>query len=144
MKAYRLAIFLFCLLPSLTLAGEGNKTLPLQLPSGKKITAEVADTPSKRVLGLMFRDHLPQTHGMLFIFDDLDFHGIWMKNCRIALDILWLDQNRKIIHIEERVPPCQTEPCRVYYPVGKALYVLEVNAGLVAEQKIQPGVAITF
>jgi len=130
-------------------AGEGRvlqqtRTIAIQLPSGTKITAEVADTPSKRLVGLMFRDQLPHNQGMLFIFENTDFHGIWMKNCRIPLDILWLDQSRKVIHTEENVPPCQFDPCHIYYPLQKALYVLELNTGLIAKEKIRLGAHIQF
>ncbi len=133
-----------CLWPSLVIANEQVLTTIVELPSGTKITAEVADTIPKRMLGLMFRDSLPLTHGMLFIFENQDYHGIWMKNCRIPLDILWLNQDRRIIHMEENVPPCQDDPCHVYQPLQKALYVLELNAGLIAKEKIQLGAQVKF
>jgi uncharacterized membrane protein (UPF0127 family) len=144
MKLRWIFTVLICLFPTLLSADEQARTLVVQLPSGTKITAEVADTPSKRVLGLMFRDTLPDHHGMLFIFENPDFHGIWMKNCRIPLDILWLDQDRRVIHKEENVPPCQTDPCHTYYPLQKALYVLELNAGLITKEKIRLGAQIQF
>jgi len=133
-----------CLWPSPVMANEQARTIVVELPSGTKITAEVADTTPKRMLGLMFRDSLPLTHGMLFIFENQDYHGIWMKNCRIPLDILWLNQDRKIIHMEENVPPCQDDPCHIYQPLQKALYVLELNAGLIAKEKIKLGAQLQF
>ena len=54
----------------------------------------------------------------------------WMKDTHIALDMIWMDQSRRIIHIEQSVPPCIANPCVAYGPEGKALYVLEINAGL--------------
>ena len=141
----RWLIFLMvCVWPSLVTANEQVRTIGVQLPSGTKITAEVADTLPKRMLGLMFRDSLPLTQGMLFIFEAPDFHGIWMKNCRIPLDILWLNQDRRIIHIEENVPPCQYEPCHTYQPLQKALYVLELNEGFIAKEKIKMGSQLKF
>ena len=144
MWARWIVLTIFWVWPVFTWADEQTRTLSVQLPSGTKITAEVADTPSKRVLGLMFRDQLPDNHGMLFIFENPDFHGIWMKNCRIPLDILWLDQNRRVIHAEENVPPCQADPCHTYYPLQKALYVLELNAGLIEKEKIPLGTHLQF
>ena len=67
-----------------------------------------------------------------------------MKNCRIPLDILWLDQKQKVIHLEENVLPCQNDPCHIYYPSQKALYVLELNAGLIKKEKIRLGIHIQF
>ncbi len=133
-----------CLWPSLLTADEQTRTIVVELPSGTKITAEVADTLPRRMLGLMFRDSLPLTHGMLFIFENQDYHGIWMKNCRIPLDILWLNQDRRIIHMEEDVPPCHDDSCHTYQPLQKALYVLELNAGFIAKEKIKLGVQLKF
>jgi len=133
-----------CLSLALIRAEDQNRTIEVLLPSGTKIMAEVADTSPKRVMGLMFRDQLPLNSGMLFIFEDADYHAIWMKNCRIPLDILWLDKNHKVIHMEEKAPPCGDDSCRTYYPAQKALYVLELNAGLIAREKIRLGAHLKF
>ena len=45
-----------------------------------------------------------------------DFHGIWMKNCQFPIDIVWLDEARKVVHVAPKVPPCRAEPCPVYVP----------------------------
>ena len=144
MKARWIVLALLCLSMVLIGADEQAHTIPVLLPSGTKIMAEVADTPPKRLLGLMFRDQLSLNSGMLFIFEDADYHGIWMKNCRIALDILWLDKNRRVIHMEEKAPPCLADSCRTYYPAQKALYVLELNAGLIEREKIGLGAHLKF
>ena len=144
MKLRWVIAILICISPAWLTADEQTHTRAVRLPSGKQITAEVADTPSKRMLGLMFRDQLPGGHGMLFFFDKQDYHGIWMKNCRIPLDILWLDKNRKVIHMEENAPPCEGDSCRTYYPLQKALYVLELNQGLIAREKIGLGAHLKF
>jgi uncharacterized protein len=139
-----MAILFFFLSAELASADNPAKTATLYLPSGETITAEVADTASKRTLGLMFRDSLPPALGMLFIFETEDYHGIWMKNCRFPLDILWLDKERRVIHAEENVLPCDGQFCRTYYPVLKALYVVELNAGLIAREKIRVGAKLQF
>ncbi|MCI0529898.1 MAG: DUF192 domain-containing protein [Nitrospira sp.] len=144
MKRRWLIFLIVCLWPSLLMADEQVRTILVELPSGTKITAEVADTIPKRMLGLMFREHLSPAHGMLFIFENADYHGIWMKNCRIPLDILWLNQDRRIIHMEEGVPPCKDNPCPTYQPLQKALYVLELNAGLIAKEKMKLGAQLKF
>ena len=62
-------------------ASAAPAVIPLTLPSGKVLQAEVMVKDDDRAMGLMFRSSLPLDRGMLFVFDDLDFHGIWMKNC---------------------------------------------------------------
>ena len=106
--------------------------------------AEVADTPIRHQMGLMFRDSLPSDRAMLFIYPGDDFHSIWMKNCRIPLDIVWLDQKRRVVQMEENAPPCQTARCPTYTPSQKNRYVLEFPAGLIRREQIHPGSRIDF
>jgi hypothetical protein len=68
----------------------------MTLPSGKKLQVEVMVKPEDRAMGLMFRPSLPLDRGLLFIFDEPEFHGIWMKNCKFPIDIVWLDTDRKV------------------------------------------------
>ena len=70
--------------------------LPLKLPSGRALTAELMVRPEDRQMGLMFRPSLPADRALLFVFDGLDFHGIWMKNCRFPIDIVWLDEQQRV------------------------------------------------
>ena len=66
---------------------------------------------------------------MLFLFREDGFHSFWMKNCQVPLDILWLDEDLKLVHLETAVPPCRKDPCPSYASLRKARYVLEVQAG---------------
>ncbi len=88
---------------------------------------EVADTHATRVRGLSGRAMLPPRTGLLFIFLDDDTHGIWMKDMRFPIDIVWLDADLRVVHIESDVSP-DTFPMSFVPPVP-ARYVLEVNAG---------------
>ena len=99
----------------------------------KCFKVEIADTPQERRQGLMYRKELAVDRGMLFIFDKEDHHGFWMKNTLIPLDIIWLDKNKQVIHIEENVQSCQEDTCPAVYPKQKALSVLELNAGEVQQ-----------
>ena len=110
--------------------------IPLTLPSGKVLQAEVMIKDDDRAMGLMFRSSLPSDRGMLFVFDDLDFHGIWMKNCKFPIDILWLDEGGRVVHEAEAVPPCTADPCPVYQPLRRAAYVVELNAGQARREKV--------
>src|SRR5438128_12482274 len=79
--------------------------IPLTLPSGKVLQTEVMVKDEDRAMGLMFRPSLPLDHGMLFLFERPDFHGIWMKNCKFPIDILWLDSDHKVLNIAEMDTP---------------------------------------
>ena len=67
-----------------------------------------------------------------------------MKNCRFPIDILWLDEERKIVHVAEAVPPCKAEPCPVYNPLRRAAYVVELNAGQARREKAVVGATVGF
>jgi uncharacterized protein len=118
--------------------------VPLTLPSGKVLKVEVMVKDEDRAMGLMFRSSLPADQGMLFIFEQSDFHGIWMKNCKFPIDILWLDAQKAIVHLEESVPPCKAEPCPVYQPLRKASFVVELNAGQARHEKAGVGKSLEF
>ena len=118
--------------------------IPLTLPSGKILQVEVMVKDEDRQMGLMFRPSLPDDHGMLFLFGELGFHGIWMKNCKFPIDILWLDEGRHVVHVEENVPPCKADPCPVYNPLRKAAYVVELNAGQARREKAAVGSSVSF
>jgi hypothetical protein len=118
--------------------------IPLTLPSGKVLQVEVMVKDEDRAMGLMFRPALPEDRGMLFVFEDVAFHGIWMKNCRFPIDILWLDEARKVVHVAEAVPPCKADPCPVYQPLRKAAYVVELNAGQARREKAAVAAELSF
>jgi uncharacterized protein len=118
--------------------------VPLTLPSGKILRVEVMVKDEDRAMGLMFRPALAADQGMLFIFEASDFHGIWMKNCKFPIDILWLDDQKAIVHLEESVPPCKADPCPSYQPLRRASYVLELNAGQARREKAVVGKSLSF
>lgn len=101
------------------------------------ITADIADTPEKRILGLSGREVLLPDTGMLFVFDEEGNHGIWMKDMRFSIDILWLNDMYEIVHIEKRVSP-DTYPTSFTSPIP-ASYILEVPAGFVESYDIWVG-----
>jgi len=125
-------------------AGAAPALIPLKLPSGKVLQVEVMVKDEDRAMGLMFRPSLPLDRGMLFVFEREDFHGIWMKNCRFPIDIVWLDGERKVVHVAEAVPPCKAEPCPVYSPLRRASYVVELNAGQARREQAALGTTLRF
>jgi uncharacterized membrane protein (UPF0127 family) len=128
---------------SATVSAE-TAVVPLALPSGKVLQAEVMVKDEDRAMGLMFRPSLPLDRGMIFVFEAADFHGIWMKNCRFPIDILWLDEDKKVVHVAESVPPCTADPCPVYNPMRRASYVIELNAGQARREKAVVGATVRF
>jgi len=125
-------------------AGASPAVVPLTLPSGKVLQAEVMVSDEDRAMGLMFRPSLPLDRGMIFLFETADFHAIWMKNCKFPIDIVWLDEEKRIVHVAESVPPCKADPCPVYSPMRRASYVIELNAGQARREKAVLGAPIRF
>lgn len=120
------------------------QVIPLTLPSGKVLKVEVMISDPDRQMGLMFRPSLPVDRGMLFLFGEPGFYGIWMKNCKFPIDILWLDEAKRVVHLEEAVPPCKADPCPVYEPLRKGSYVVELNAGQARREKATVGASLSF
>lgn len=113
--------------------------------NGKRFTVEIADDDAERARGLMFRDELAADRGMIFIHDDEAPQAYWMKNTKIPLDILYFDRSRKLVSASERVPPCSAgDQCPPFPSTGPALYVLELNAGMVESLGVKPGDELLF
>ncbi|MFD0740009.1 DUF192 domain-containing protein [Lysobacter koreensis] len=132
----------FC---GLTLAGcaSGNG-LWVEL-GGQRYAVEVADDDAERARGLMFRDAMPERHGMLFIHERQEPQAYWMKNTRIALDILYFDEARKLVSQQRDVPPCSAgDRCPPYPSDAPARFVLELNAGEAARLGLKNGAELTF
>ncbi|MDO8524544.1 MAG: DUF192 domain-containing protein [bacterium] len=114
-------------------------------PFGDCFTAEVARAQAERERGLMFRQSLAQDRAMLFVFPDISFHNFWMKNCLIPLDIIWLDENYKVVAIIPNNQPCpQIGECFSITPGVTAKYVLEINAGLASKFNLAIGTLATL
>ncbi len=140
LKALLLALFL--LFESLPAKTEGFTLIIL--PDGSTLNVELAKTPEEWAKGLMYRENLPEDYGMLFVFKNTDYHYFWMKNTLISLDIIWLNENKEIIYIEENCKPCKKEPCKTYGPNMPAKFVLEVKAGFSKKHSLKPGDKLYF
>lgn len=105
------------------------------------LEVQIADTEPRRIRGLMFQEQLPFDQGMFFVFDKPSSHSMWMLNMQFPLDLIWFDQDGKIVHIEKDVQPCksalETATCSVVNSASDdALYILEVTAGFVDKFQI--------
>lgn len=114
-----------------------EKFIPVFFPNGVKITAELAVTIEERQRGLMFRESIASDQGMLFIFEEEGIHSFWMMNVKFPIDILWLDREKRIVHIEYSAPPCKKMPCPSYEPKLPSMYVLELKAGGLKENQLK-------
>jgi uncharacterized membrane protein (UPF0127 family) len=107
---------------------------------GERFMVEIADDDAERARGLMFRDAMADGTGMLFIHDAEEPQAYWMKNTRIALDILYFDNSRKLVSQQRNVPPCSGgNACPSYPSARPARYVLELNAGEAERLKLEDG-----
>lgn len=141
-----MVICLIAWVPAGGLATGQEPLIPVTTPQGATIWAEHADTTEKRVRGLMFRTNLPKDRGMLFTFGEAQHWTIWMKNTWIPLDIVWLDAHKRVVHIEPDVPPCHRSDngCPQYQPIRKAVFVLELAAGVAADLHLEKGSQLAF
>lgn len=89
-------------------------------------SVELAKTPTEQEKGLMGRASLSDNSGMLFVFNKEDKYPFWMKNTKIALDIIWIDASGKVVTVRS-AEPCTTQDCPKYSPTENAKYVLEIN-----------------
>ena len=122
---------------------DNSDKLPIDI-EGKTVLVEVADSPKKQALGLMYRKKLDKDEGMLFIFADERAHSFWMKNTLITLDMIWLNSKKEVVHIEHSAPPCKESPCLTYSSQFPAMYVLELNGGWAIENDLGLGDTLAF
>lgn len=129
-----LFIALFCL------AGAATAAMPqIELAIGKHVlTAEVASNDPERMQGLMHRRMLPENRGMLFVFRDVAYHGMWMMNTYIPLSVAFIDEAGVIVNIEDMQPHTR-DSHTAKKPVR---YALEMNLGWFRKRGIGPGMKI--
>ena len=102
----------------------------------KHLDLEIADDDYQRETGLMYRQSMEENRGMLFIFENEQPRGFYMKNTYIPLDLIFLNSKNKIVNIAKDARPedLSTIPSNV-----PAQYVLEVNAGMADSWNLQVG-----
>uniref|UniRef100_UPI00334061A2 DUF192 domain-containing protein n=1 Tax=Castellaniella defragrans TaxID=75697 RepID=UPI00334061A2 len=134
----------FFLLAAATMvpAAHGQALLPVvSLTVGAHpVQAEVARTPEARSHGLMERHSLAQDHGMLFVFDEDDRYCFWMKNTPLPLSIAFIDQQGRIVSIQDMQPyaldpHCPPEPVRYTLEMAQGWFN---RAGVSVRDKVSP------
>ena len=111
---------------------------------GQSYSIELAEDDASRERGLMDRESMPTDHGMLFVFQDDAPRAFWMKNCKFPQDMLFFDENRKLVSVQHDVPACTADPCPAYSSGAPARYVLELNAGQAKKLGLTPGDELTI
>lgn len=108
----------------------------------KSSLVDIADNECKREQGLSNRKSVSENKGMLFLFEKSGNHGIWMKEMNFPIDILWLNENKEVIAIENSISP-DTFP-QIYGQNIVSKYVLEIKAGEANKNEIKVGNKIYF
>lgn len=117
-----------------------HASLKIETKSGPVVLdVEVADTEPKREHGLMFRRELPENEGMIFLFGGEQEISMWMKNTYIPLDMVFIGDDWRIVHIAHDAEPLSTD---IIPSVGLASRVLEIAGGQAAKLGLEPGDAI--
>jgi uncharacterized membrane protein (UPF0127 family) len=121
----------------ITFTKEGTLTIIKEDGSPlRTIDIEIADDDYQRETGLMHRASMLDTQGMLFVFDEEDFRGFYMKNTLISLDIIYIDASGKMISFAEQTKPMDETTLPSQLP---AKYVLELNGGLSEDWVLEVG-----
>ncbi|KAB7770729.1 DUF192 domain-containing protein [Xanthomonas maliensis] len=140
---YRLCLVVLAL--SILLGGCASHGRPWIELNGTRYAVELARNDAERAQGLMFRDALADDHGMLFIHDREEPLAYWMKNTKIALDILYFDNQLRLVSQQRDVPPCSAgDACPPYPSKRPARYVLELNAGQAAKLNLRDGTVLAL
>jgi len=109
----------------------------LRGPSGQqRFTVEVADDGAERAQGLMFRESMPSSAGMLFVYEEPQAVSFWMKNTLIPLDMIFADETGRVTRVHSNAIPGDTTPIQGGEGVR---FVLEINGGLAARMGIAEG-----
>jgi uncharacterized membrane protein (UPF0127 family) len=117
----------------------GLKVVQLKI-ANSSLFAEVADTPQTSANGLMFRDSLPDDHGMLFILEKPETASFWMRNTKIPLSIAYVDSAGKILEIRSLKPLDETP---VPSASSEVAFALEVNDGWFTRNGISTGATVS-
>jgi uncharacterized membrane protein (UPF0127 family) len=113
--------------------------------NGVALQADLAVSADEQTKGLSIKNTLKSNEGMLFPYDAPRILSFWMKDMKFPIDILWLNSDKQVVHIEESLEPCSPFlPCPSYSPDVEAQYVLETMAGFSSANGIIEGTPVEF
>ena len=102
---------------------------------GQTIRAEVAANDESRQKGLMFREKIARNSGMLFVFPEVAYHAMWMRNTPLPLAVAFMDESGRIVSIHEMQPFTET----THQAAGPSRYALEMNGGWFDQNHVKAG-----
>jgi uncharacterized protein len=108
--------------------------------NGFNLLADVPTTNDQFQKGLDIKDHIKVNEGMLFIFKQPGKYPFWMHGMKFPIDIIWLDNDSNVVHVEHNLSPCLIDlMCPTYSPERDAMYVLETKAGFSERHNVKTG-----
>jgi uncharacterized membrane protein (UPF0127 family) len=111
--------------------------------NGAELVADIAATNDQRTKGLSVKDSLNENESMLFVFSTEREHSFWMKDMKFPIDIIWIDEDKEVVHVEHSLEPCiPDEFCKPYKPDRDSLYVLETVAGFAEKYNVTDGTPV--
>jgi uncharacterized membrane protein (UPF0127 family) len=123
-------------------SGEPHVILKVHGGTELKVDVELCRTDAERARGMMFRQSLAPGKGMLFLFERPERIKFWMKNTYIPLDMIFIDEAKRVVYVEENAEPLTLQgrgPSDV-----DSRYVLEVPGGWSRAHGVEPGVTVRF
>ncbi|MBI1356889.1 MAG: DUF192 domain-containing protein [Acidobacteria bacterium] len=124
-----------------------GRVIPLTLPGDVELQVELRQSPDDQARGMMFRPQLPPDKGMLFVFDRQQPRPFWMFQTMVPLDMIWFDDNKRVVEIQQNAPPCGQRDfrnCPTYGGNQPSTYVLELAAGRAAAYDLKVGDQVEF
>lgn len=113
------------------------RTIPLNIGI-HVIQAEAAATPAQREHGLMYREKLGANEGMVFLFSEPTSICMWMKNTLIPLSVAFIDEQGRIVNIEDMQPQTTDSHCAK----KQVKYALEMSQGWFQRRNIKPNAVV--
>lgn len=110
--------------------------------NNKSFNVKIADNEKERQIGLSKTTKIVENQGMLFIFDNADYHSFWMKDMKFPIDIIFIKGDKVVTVIENAKPGVKEEDLEIYQPEEASDKVLEVSAGTAKKYNIKKGTLI--
>lgn len=113
--------------------------------NGVQLVADVAVSSDQKSKGLSVKDSLNENEAMLFVFSTEREHSFWMKGMNFPIDIIWLNDDKEVVHVEHSLQPCVPDSfCQPYNPDDNSLYVLETVSGFAQKYNVTEDTLIEF
>jgi hypothetical protein len=144
MPKYLIPFLVLALIFVFFLFGVSQKEKTIVYFQNYSFEVELAQNSWQRAKGLMFKEEMDENQGMLFVFPKPGLYNFWMKNVRFPSDLIWIDQEKKIVDLKLQQQPCSASSCSAIEPKSKAQYVLELKGGMASKAGMTVGSQLKF